>query len=218
MLATGLAVIVMGLSLVMTTSRSGISAFIVSVVLSGCVFTRGFSGRLLKSGFAGYLALLTVCAIGWAGTDIVTARFAALDAAEFGLRTDAWSDAFRLARAFPWTGTGLNTYGTATLIHQTADPSHQFLEAHNDYLQLAAEGGLLLAMPVAVALGLFVREGTHRADETASHASWWIRRGAIMGLISIALQEAVDFSLQIPGNAVLFTVLAAIAIHRAPRS
>ena len=34
----------------------------------------------------------------------------------------------------------------------------------------------------------------------------------------MALQEAVDFSLQMPGNAVLFVVLCAIVIHRrAPR-
>ena len=32
------------------------------------------------------------------------------------------------------------------------------------------------------------------------------------GLAAIALQEMVDFSLQIPGNAVLFTVLCAIAL------
>jgi hypothetical protein len=35
-------------------------------------------------------------------------------------------------------------------------------------------------------------------------------------LVAIAFQEFVEFSLQMPGNAVLFTVLAAIAIHRPP--
>ena len=32
----------------------------------------------------------------------------------------------------------------------------------------------------------------------------------------MAVQETVDFSLQVPGNAALFVVLAAIAVHRAP--
>jgi hypothetical protein len=44
----------------------------------------------------------------------------------------------------------------------------------------------------------------------------WLRLGAVVGLSLIAVQETVDFSLQIPGNAALFVVLAAIAIHRAP--
>jgi hypothetical protein len=217
-LATGLAVIVMGLSLVMTMSRSGISAFVASIIMSGWVFSRGFSSRAQKSLLVGFLAILIVFAIGWAGTDVLAMRFAGLNAHEVSLRTAAWADAIRITRAFPWTGTGLNTYGIATLLYQTADPTYHFMEAHNDYLQLTAEGGLLLAIPVAIALGSFVREVIRRADDAASHASWWIRRGAIMGLVSIALQETVDFSLQMPGNAVLFTVLAAIAIHRTPRS
>ena len=35
------------------------------------------------------------------------------------------------------------------------------------------------------------------------------------GLTAIALQETVDFSLQMPGNAALFAVLCAIALHSA---
>ena len=217
-LATGLAVIVMGLSLVMTMSRSGISAFVASIIMSGWVFGRGCSTRAQKRVLIGFLAILIVFALGWVGTDALATRFAGLDAHEVSLRTAAWTDGIRIMRAFPWTGTGLNTYGAATLLYQRTDPTYHFVEAHNDYLQLTAEGGLLLAIPVAIALIVFVREVSRRADDVTSHASWWIRRGAILGLVSIALQETVDFSLQMPGNAVLFTVLAAIAIHRSPRS
>jgi hypothetical protein len=32
----------------------------------------------------------------------------------------------------------------------------------------------------------------------------------------MALQETVEFSLQMPGNAFLFVVLCAIALHRTP--
>ena len=44
-----------------------------------------------------------------------------------------------------------------------------------------------------------------------------MRTGATLGLIAIAIQELSDFSLQMPGNAVLFVLLAAIAMHRSPR-
>jgi hypothetical protein len=40
--------------------------------------------------------------------------------------------------------------------------------------------------------------------------------GAVTGIASIALQETVEFSLQMPGNAALFAVLCGIALHRAP--
>jgi hypothetical protein len=42
---------------------------------------------------------------------------------------------------------------------------------------------------------------------------YWIRFGAATGLAAIAIQSAVEFSLQMPGNAVLFVVLCAIALH-----
>lgn len=42
----------------------------------------------------------------------------------------------------------------------------------------------------------------------------WIRIGAVTGLLAIAIQEAGDFSLQMPANAALFCVLIAIALHR----
>jgi hypothetical protein len=40
--------------------------------------------------------------------------------------------------------------------------------------------------------------------------------GAVVGLVSIGLQSLLDFSLQMPGNAALWAVLAAIAVHRSP--
>jgi hypothetical protein len=52
----------------------------------------------------------------------------------------------------------------------------------------------------------------HRIREDVG-SIWWIRAGAIVGLVAIAFQALFDFSLQMPGNAVLFTVVAGIALH-----
>jgi hypothetical protein len=41
---------------------------------------------------------------------------------------------------------------------------------------------------------------------------YWIRAGAAVGLLAIAVQEIVEFSLQIPANALLFCTLAAVAL------
>ena len=41
----------------------------------------------------------------------------------------------------------------------------------------------------------------------------WMRIGAATALIAIAFQSLMEFSLQMPGNAALFAVVAAIAIH-----
>src|SRR5439155_22232415 len=55
------------------------------------------------------------------------------------------------------------------------------------------------------------RRFRERADTVTT---FWLRAGAAAGLLTIALQEATEFSLQMPWNAALFCVLAAIAVHR----
>ena len=90
------------------------------------------------------------------------------------------------------------------------------MEAHNDYLQLLVEGGWLVTVPALVLIGLFAREVRRRFREGLDdRTGYWIRLGAVTGIIAIAFQEIVEFSLQMPGNAALFTVLCAIAVRRA---
>jgi O-antigen ligase len=86
-------------------------------------------------------------------------------------------------------------------------------QAHNDYVQLAAEGGLLLGVPAAAAMILLVRaiRRNLRAARAESRG-YWIRAGAVIGLLAAAIQEVFEFSLQIPVNALLFATLAAVAL------
>jgi O-antigen ligase len=90
------------------------------------------------------------------------------------------------------------------------------VEAHNDYLQLLVEGGWLVTVPALALLGLFAREVRRRFREGRDdRTGYWLRLGAVTGLVAIAFQEIVEFSLQMPGNAAFFTVLCAIAVRRA---
>ena len=95
-------------------------------------------------------------------------------------------------------------------------PGFHLREAHNEYLQLAAEGGVLLGVPVVCALAAFARD-VRRRFVGSSESGYWVRLGAVTGLVAIALQSTVEFSLQMPGNAALCAVLCAIALHRDPR-
>jgi hypothetical protein len=64
---------------------------------------------------------------------------------------------------------------------------------------------------------IFVREVKRRFDEApADGSTYWLRVGAVIALLGIAVQAFVEFSLQMPGNAALFAVIAAIALHRSP--
>ena len=211
----GLAAIVMGVALVLTLSRSGISGFLLAISVSAFVVLRKQTTAARRSVSVGFLLVLLVVGIGWVGVDAVGNEFAMAPWGSLNGRVTAWQDGLRIVRDFAVTGTGMNTYDTATLLY-SADLATRFTYAHNDYIQFAAEAGLLVGVPVLVAVFLFAKEVRHRfvaAEDDLT--TYWVRTGAVTGLIAIAFQEVIEFSLQMPGNAVLFTVLCAVAIHPA---
>jgi O-antigen ligase len=211
---TGFAVGVMALSMVLTFSRGSFVCLVAAVLLSGYWLLQGRSSVSRRLVVAGYLLIVLVSAASWGGVEPVIRQFEGANL-DYGGRMVIWQDALRIMRDFPLVGTGLNTFGIAMLRYQTLPRSELYIETHNDYLQIAAEGGLLLSVPVVIALVLLVREVRRRFKEGADDTrTYWIRAGAVTGLCAIAVQETVDFTLQMPGAAVLFVVLVAIAIHR----
>jgi O-antigen ligase len=204
-------ILVMGVSLVMTISRFGITSFAASLVVAGWFAIRRQTQKSKRLLMVSFLVLVLIVSAGWAGFDAVAERFSN---AQYDLRgrAGAWEDTLRIARQFPWFGTGLNTYGAATLVYQQTNLDAHLAEAHSDYLQLVAEGGVLLCAPALVVIGLFIGavRARFREDEVNS-TTYWVRLGVATGLFAIALQESVEFSLQMPANAALFAVVAGMA-------
>ena len=216
MLLAGFAVLVMALSILVTRSVSGMACLAAALGASALWAFRRQAGRcrlLMPAALAAVLA----AAVAWAGVEAVGGEIAATWATAFDAdgRVGIWRDTLCIVRDFPLAGTGLNTYGIAMLAYQTPGAEARAVEAHNDYLQLVAEGGLLLGVPVVVAAGVFAREVRRRFREARDDTrTRWLRAGAVTGIAAVALQELVDFSLQMPGNAVLFVLLMAMAAHR----
>ncbi|MDO8794530.1 MAG: O-antigen ligase family protein [Vicinamibacterales bacterium] len=214
-LLTGFAIAVMAISIVATASRSGSICLALVIVMFGWwMVRRQPSGSRKMIAFA-YLLVVLFAAVSLGGVEILAGRFYGASWSNVDGRLDLWQDTIRVVRDFPLTGTGLNTYGIAMLHYQTVQDGSQYIEAHNDYLHILAEGGLLLGLPILLALLLFIREVWRRFREGADDtATYWLRAGAVTGLGAITFQEFFDFTLQMPGAAALFVVLVAIAIHR----
>jgi O-antigen ligase len=206
------AAIVMALSLVLTMSRSGMLALAAALMLMAVVAVARHASAGRRIAHTAYLVVLVVGIIAWVGVDAVAARFEADSTVTLSGRLEIWGDTLAIARDFWLTGTGLNTYGVATLFYQKSLPQFHLREAHSDYLQLAAEGGLLLCVPVLLTVALFARE-VRRRFQSSEGSSYWLRAGAVTGIVAIAIQSTVEFSLQMPGNAALFAVSCAIALH-----
>jgi O-antigen ligase len=217
MLVVQCAATAMAVALVQTESRAGILCLALAVVtVGGLVMRRGISTRT-RILVASVLILLPLTGVVVTGVRPIVARFVADSWSTVHGRLPIWRQAVVIAQDFPITGSGFNTYQTIVPFYTTTDLDEPYEAAHNDFLQLAAEGGLLVGLPVLATVGFFIWETRQRFRESSDDSvTEWLRIGAVVGLSLMAVQETVDFSLQVPGNAALFVVLAAIAVHRAP--
>ncbi len=155
----------------------------------------------------------TVVAMFADATDLVGRLLETLD--EGSGRLTIWRETMPVVRDFWAAGTGAGTYQTAMLVYQESNRLFVFNQAHNQLLQVATEGGLLLSVPALGVTVLFVTRARRRigADHMASR---WIRLGAAGGLVAVGVQSLWETGLRMPANAALAVVLAAIVIH-APR-
>ena len=133
------------------------------------------------------------------------------ESGEWG-RHAIWRDTWRMTQDFWLTGVGAGAFERGMLVYQEGSRQFFFNQAHDEYLQLAAEGGLLLAVPAAIALiaGVALIARRLGGDRTPF---FWLRAGAASGLVAVAVQSIWDTGLRTPANGVLFAVVAAIALH-----
>ncbi len=206
------AALIMTLSLLMTGSRSGLGCFTLVTIAAAVSIGRRRSASTVAA-FSLAVIVFVAIALAWAGRDAALDRLTA-DRGSIQLRLDVWHVAWLIVSRAPLLGTGLNTFGTATVLYQTTGTDLHFNEAHNDYLQLLVEGGAVTFLLLLGALWGAVRAVVVRLrSESDGVEAHWVRAGAAAGLAAIAVQSLVEFSLQMPGNAVLFGTLLALALY-----
>ncbi|HKY23484.1 MAG TPA: O-antigen ligase family protein [Vicinamibacterales bacterium] len=207
------AVCVMTLAMLLSTSRSGLIGLIGALTVSTWLTSKRQESDVWRwSILQG--ALLVLVAISFANFDALVARVdeTLLRSGPGRGRSAIWTDAKAVIDDFPITGTGAGTFGTAIAIYQTAEPGYAIGQAHNHYLQLLAEGGALVAVPAALAVGAFVLLFRSRLSQDRT-PNYLMRAGAGAGLAGVFLQSFWETGLRMPANAMLCAVLAAIATH-----
>jgi O-antigen ligase len=115
-----------------------------------------------------------------------------------------------MIRANPLLGVGLGAYATAFSLYTKRDGSVRVPQAHNDYLQVVADCGIvggLIALWFVVVVFRVVGRGLKSRDRLLSG----LALGSGAGIVGILVHSLFDFNLQIPSNALLFLVLAAVA-------
>jgi O-antigen ligase len=200
-------------ALMVGLSRSGIIGTAAAVVTLWALS----ENRLHRHGRARLLAgigAVSVVALFYANTSAVATRIADTMNEGMGGRLLIWRTTLPMIRDFWLTGVGGGAYERAMIVYQPAPHETYFNHAHNEYLQLLSEGGLLLVVPALVALsaGLGTIRRRLAADGTAAV---WVRVGAVSGMAGAAVQSLWETGLRRPANVLLFAVLAAFALHSA---
>ncbi len=135
-------------------------------------------------------------------------------------RLTIWRESLPAVRDFWLTGTGSGTFGDAMVTYQrtrvwigSMSRWAHFNNAHSHYIQVAAEGGALLLLPVLVALWSLVAAGRAAIEHDRGEMQW-ARIGAAGALVGIAIQSIWETSLVLPANAVLCGSIAGLLLYR----
>jgi O-antigen ligase len=130
----------------------------------------------------------------------------------FQVRFALYQQVVDMIRLRPWTGYGAGSFAQAfQLIHQPpVNTNLVWDKAHDTYLALWAELGLVLgSIPLALVGLALIRTlfGLRRV-----RADWTSKVAAIGVVIVGAVHSLADFSLEIPGVAMLFTAMLALGV------
>lgn len=200
-------------AVVASASRAGFAATTVAAFVVGTislVAVRRERRQWLVVGAAVCLAVLLIAMATSAQT--LDARFRLLiDSGNAdNVRLALWQAASRMVGDAPLVGLGLGTYLDAYPLYATQVLPFVMDKAHCDYLEFAAGVGL----PAAIAwwLGLFWIFFLCARGVIVRRRNKVFPVAAIGAFALIALHSTVDFSLQLPAVALLFSVLIGLGL------
>ncbi len=126
-------------------------------------------------------------------------------------RRDIWHSSWQLVKDHPITGVGFGAYFLAIPRYQSGSGRIKLEQAHNDYLDLAANGGLIAVALACWFIGILVwrlRVSFKSLDSYRCAAAL----GAAAGMLSVGVHSSVDFGLQVTGIGVVFAALVVVGI------
>ncbi len=216
----------MGIALVMTNSRGGIISLVAEtlflVLLTG--FGRRYAGEetlekgtrvrkaLVRAGLALGLLIALFAGVVLLGGESALTRFAGTVNADDPTtgRAHFWSTSVKIIEDHPLLGVGLGAFHLAYTRYDTRNGLFRLEQAHNDYLQVLTDAGI-----IGLALGLFFVGALFRTSLQRRESTDTFRRGvatgALAGCFAVLVHSFFDFTLHTTSNALLFLVLAALA-------
>ena len=124
-------------------------------------------------------------------------------------RLHFWSIALQIFRDNPLLGAGLDAFGMAFPRYDTWNGLFRVEQAHNDYLQMLADGGIAAFACIAVFIFLLFRRGLNVIRRSSSPGRRTVAVGALAGCFGVLVHSFFDFPLRTPSNSYFFLLLTA---------
>ncbi|MBM4148253.1 MAG: O-antigen ligase family protein [Lentisphaerae bacterium] len=199
----------------LSLSRGGmLSLALVLFVLGVVLAFRPDTSPSIRSGAAA-VAMLMVAAVIWLGREAIVTRLATLaDVTADPLgnqRMVVTGDALKVLGAFPLFGCGFGSFRHIFPMFQSPALEYRWLHAHNDWVQLLAEGGVVGAFIFSMAVVMWARYMALRAPGAGERARSFAL-GITVGVSAMAVHSFVDYSLHKPANAMLLAALCGMGV------
>lgn len=215
----------MAVALVMTNSRGGIISLVAETAFLFIITGRGSArskktgektGRarslMMRAGLALALLLAIFTGVVFFGGEEVLSRFIGTVNSNDPTtgRAHFWQGTIEIIRDHPLIGTGLGSFGVAYTLYDTRNGLYRLEQAHNDYLQILSDAGIVGALLGLTFLVILFRSGFIRR-ETDDPFRRGVATGALAGCFAVLVHSFFDFTLHTTANALLFLTLSALA-------
>lgn len=200
--------LLLALALAVSGSKGALMALLIAAAIFAWLSVRQFRSRravilVLVSG----LMLIAIVA------SIPTLRhrlIAALSgqAHSWLFRVFVWKAALSIIAAHPFNGTGIGTFHLAYPSFTQVGPTFM---AHNSFLQIASECGIVTLLSIIVFIALCLSPSARSI--VACEDDWhWLRIGCICACISFIAHNIVDCTWYVPAARFVFAILLACSI------
>ncbi|HTH39047.1 MAG TPA: O-antigen ligase family protein, partial [Pyrinomonadaceae bacterium] len=125
-------------------------------------------------------------------------------------RMHFWGIAWKIFLDHPVIGAGFDAFGVAFTRYDTWNGYFRIEQAHNDYLQMLADGGVIAFACIAAFIYLLVKLSLKQIT-SSDQKRRTIAIGAFAGCCGILVHSIFDFPLRTPSNSYFFLLLAALA-------
>jgi O-antigen ligase len=216
-IALSMALVVALAALLFTRSRAGIGTGILALAAAAmALFWR--NATMQARGVLAAIAILGAMLAAYVGLTPMLERFSPEEVAlGAGGRARLSAAALRASLDFMPLGSGLGTFADVFRRYQ-ADGLPGFIDhAHNDYAEALLELGIAGAAAIVLALAAYAMRWRELRPHRSLRSLAYFQVAAGFGMLAAIVHAAFDFNFHIPGNAVVFSFLAAVFFYDSRR-